>query len=142
MFFKQIMSDFAFNRGMDKVRKTAKTNHCNNSACIASLNETLALKFYTGNRAKVVEQLLQECINLYKKQCAASTDTRLHDVVDADNEYISFCCVQAHAIIEKDVEEDFITGDDLLNKIKILVNLKLLPEYYLTLNIQYSDAVA
>jgi hypothetical protein len=142
MFFKQIMSDFAFNRGMDKVRKTAKTNHFNNSACIASLNETLALKFYTGNRNKVVEQLLLECITLYKKQCAANSDTRLHDVVHADNEYISFCCVQAHAIIEKDVEEDFITGDDLLNKMKVLVNLKLLPEYYLTLDIQYSDAVA
>ena len=135
MFFKQIMSDFAFNRGMEKVRKASKTNHYNNSACIASLNETLALKFYTGNRAKVVEQLLEECINLYKKQCAANSDTRLHDVVDADNEYISFGCVQAHAIFEKNVEKD-ILDMDLTNSIKILVNLKLLPESFLTLDIQ------
>ena len=134
MFFKQIMSDFAFNRGMEKVRKASKTNHYNNSACIASLNETLALKFYTGNRAKVVEQLLEECITLYKKQCAANSDTRLHDVVDADNEYISFICVQAHAIIEKDIEKD-ILDMELSNSIKIFVNMKLLPESFLTLDI-------
>ena len=134
MFFKQIMSDFAFNRGMAKVRKESKTNHYNNSACIASLNETLALKFYTGNRTKVVEQLLLECITLYKKQCAANSDTRLHDVVDADNEYISFCCVQTHAILEKDIEKD-ILDMELSNSIKIFVNMKLLPESFLTLDI-------
>jgi hypothetical protein len=142
MFFKKIMSDFAFNRGMEKVRKASKTNHFNNTACIASLNETLALKFYTGNRAKVTEQLLLECITLYKKQCAADADTRLHSAVDADNDYLSFICVGAHAMIEKDVGEDFMHLDDVTNKIKILVNLKLLPERFLDLDIQYDDAVA
>jgi hypothetical protein len=139
MFFKQIMSDFAFNRANDKLRKIAKQGQYENSVCIASINETIALKYFSGNRAKVFQQLLEECISLYRKQCAASTDTRLHDAIDADSEYISFCCVQAHAIIEKNVEQD-ILDMDLANSIKILVNLKLLPEYYLTLDIQESVA--
>jgi hypothetical protein len=42
--FKQFMSDFAFNRNIDKTRKVSKSGKQNNSAVIASLLEIQALK--------------------------------------------------------------------------------------------------
>jgi hypothetical protein len=137
MFFKQVMSDFAFNRILDKTRKLAKSDPHTNTAVIASLNETIAKKYVTGTRLKSVEQLLTDCIAIFRKHCAAEQDERLHAIIDSDDNNISFCCVETHAIIEKDVEADFYSGDDLMNKIKILVNLKLLPEHFLSIDSEY-----
>ena len=139
MFFKQVMSDFAFNRYIEKTRKLSKSNAHSNTAIIASLNEVIANNYATGARLVAVEKLLKDLIALYKKQCAASTDERLHATLDADDDFISFCCVETHAIIEKEIEADFGKDDILMNKIKILVNLKLLPQRFLLLDAEYTD---
>jgi len=138
MFFKQMMSDFAFNRFIEKTRKTAKSDPFSNTAIIASLNEIIAKNYVAGARLVAVEKLLTDCIALFRKNCLAESDVRLHDVLDANDDNISFCCVQTHAIIEKDVAEDFHEDDILMNKIKVLVNLKLLPQRFLLVDAEYA----
>jgi len=95
------------------------------------MNEVLAKNYVESKRVAAVEKLLKELIALYKKQAPVDDDV--------DEDFINVCLVECHAIIQKDVDEDFINIDSLKNKIKVLVNLKLLPQRFLLLDAEYTD---
>ena len=134
MFGKQVMSDFASNSFLDDMLKLAKGDWKVNTEVIAGLNEGIAKKYVTGARLKSVEQLLTDCIAILRKQSAG--EPRLA-IVDSEDNVVSFWCVELHAGICKDVESDYYLSDNLMNKIKILVNLKLLPEHFLSIDAKY-----
>jgi len=132
--FKQFMSDFAFNRNIDKTRKVSKSGKQNNSAVIASLLETQALKYYSGNKAKVIDNLLIECVNRLKTDLKQTVDHANDDNLSFDIVCIS--CSTAHAVLENDISNELRKSINVENQIKILVNLKLLPERFLTLEFE------
>lgn len=130
------MSDFAFSRVIEKHRKIAKSSPQNNSAVIASLLETQALKYYSGNKAVIIDNLLTESINRLKvdiKNTTAFIDSKYGEDEYLSNEAVCLSCATAHAVIQKDVEKDFFKSTDTKNQVKILVNLKLLPERFLSI---------
>ena len=135
MFGKQVMSDFASNSFLDDMLKLAKGDWKVNTEVIAGLNKGIAKKYATGARLKAVEQLLTDCIAILREQSAG--EPRLAYIVDSEDNVVSFCCVELHAGIYKDVGADYYLSDNLMNKIKILVNLKLLPEHFLSIDAKY-----
>ena len=133
--FKQMMSDFAFNRVLEKSRKLSKQNYVNNVSVIASLLETEAKQYFSGVHAQKLRSFLTECVNRAK--------TQEHSTFDV-NEVEEFMCVvyaSVHSMSENDTDQDFYK-EDMNNQIKILVNLKLLPERFLEVKIQNPELVA
>ena len=131
--FKQIMSDFAFNRAIEKLRKRSKIDFHENSTVIASLLESQSKNQYSENRSDKIQKLLVECSNRAKVQI--KQDTTATDFDNDDIEYIQFVCAVSHAVVEQDVDDSFIY-EGPQNQIKILVNLKLLPESWLNIDIK------
>lgn len=125
--FKQIMSDFAFIRANDKIRKLSKQGVAQNIAVIASLLEIQAKQWFSGRRSEIVNDLLNECLSRYDKQ----TENESYHCADFD--VMASACATAQASLEGDVDVGFLQLD-IDNKMKILVNLKLLPERFLDIN--------
>lgn len=127
--FKQMMSDFSFNRVIEKHRKLSKQNYVHNTTIIASLLETEAKKYYSGAKAQKLRSFLTECLNRAKTQEGNTFDV---------NEHEDFMCIvyaSIHSMFENDTDSDFYK-EDMNNQIKILVNLKLLPERFLEIEIR------
>jgi hypothetical protein len=127
--FKKMMSDFAFNRVLEKHRKLSKVSYTQNNTVIASLLETEAKQYYSGVQAQKLRSFLTECVNRAKTQEGNTFDV---------NEHEDFMCIvyaSVHSMFENDTDQDFYK-EDMNNQIKILVNLKLLPERFLQIEIR------
>jgi hypothetical protein len=135
--FKQLMSDFAFNRTIQKTRKLSKQNA---SAVVASLLETQAKKYFVGYKASVIDNLLKEVVNSITKEIRQSNMPGSDG--DLTFETVCLSAVACHAIIEQDVSEDFVETNTVSNQVKILVNLKLLPENFLSFDFSEEESVA
>ena len=122
------MSDFAFNRAIEKQRKMIK-NHA--STVVASVLQTQALNYYSGRKSTQINNLLTEAVTSFRKEIIASKMPGYDS--DLSFETICLSCAMSSAVLEKDIEDftlDTITGS---NQVKILVNLKLLPESFLSI---------
>jgi hypothetical protein len=127
--FKQMISDFAFNRAIEKQRKISKLGYAQNSVVIASLLQTESLNWYSGVRAQKLRSFLTECVNRAKTQEGTTFEANELE------EFICFVFASVHSMSENDTDENFYK-EEANNQIKVLFNLKLLPERFLQLDIR------
>jgi hypothetical protein len=135
--FKSLMSDFAFNRTLEKYRKIGKTRP---AMVVASFLATQASETYPEKRQQKIDTLLLEMVNKTRTDVITTKQPGSDGCLDFDT--ICLSCASSYAVIEKDVEEDFYNTQTPNNQVKILVNLKLLPERFLSINFDDEAVVA
>lgn len=132
--FKKYMDLAKINKIIAKQRKLAKTHpDTGYSAIISAMLENEAkgtFKSYPEYTRKLVNNFFAENVQGYRKTEIFRSSCDNHDPMTVSNDTVIFIAVLTQAVICKDLTEQEARSyaNDQDNIIKILVNMKLLPE--------------